>query len=120
MALVTVKIEDWKLLDMLLDRCDAWDISRNNKDLFEIMYQSYIDGDVFDGMELNIMKIVDNDAVNYCSVLYKEDTNKDDWEKLLKLYKDDVRDISCEHFESCSPSFIEAVSEDEERILVRY
>ena len=50
----------------------------------------------------------------------KEDTNKDDWEKLLKLYKDGERDISCEHFEGCSPSFIEAVSEDEERILVRY
>ncbi len=29
--LVTVKVEDWQLLDMLLDRCDAWETSRETK-----------------------------------------------------------------------------------------
>ena len=40
--LVTVKVEDWQLLDMLLDRCDAWETSKENKDLFEKMYSNMI------------------------------------------------------------------------------
>lgn len=120
MALVTVQMEDWELLEMLLDRCDAWGISKDNKDLFEIMYQSYLDSGVFEHGEFNVMSIVDNDAVNYCDVLYKDDTNKKDFKKLIKLYKEGERDVSCEYFEDISPSFIEAVSDDEERILIRY
>ena len=118
--LVTVKVEDWQLLDMLLDRCDAWETSKENKDLFEKMYERYINSGCFEGAELNIMSIVDNDVINYCSVLYKEDTNKEDWEKLMKLYNEGEYDVSCEEFEDINPSFIEAISDDEERILVRY
>ena len=118
--LVTVKVEDWQLLDMLLDRCDAWETSKENKDLFEKMYEHYIDSGCFEGADLNIMSIVDNDVVNYCSVLYKEDTNKEDCEKLMKLYNEGEYDVSCEEFEDINPSFIEAISDDEERILVRY
>ena len=113
--LVTVKVEDWQLLDMLLDRCDAWETSRENKDLFEKMYSNMIDNCCFEDAELNIMSIVDNDVVNYCSVLYKED-----WEKLMKLYNEGEYDVSCEEFEDINPSFIEAISDDEDRILVRY
>ena len=119
MAQVTVKIEDWELLDMLLDRCEAWGTSKDNIDLFEKMYQNLIDDGVFEGVELNIMSIVDNDVVNYCTVIYKKDNPKD-FKKLLKLYKQGEHDVSCEDFEEFHPSFIEAVSDDEERILIRY
>ena len=118
--LFTVKIEDWQLLDMFLDRCDAWGTSKENKDLFEKMYSNMIDNCCFEDTEFDVMKIVDNDVVNYCSVLYKEDTNKEDWEKLMKLYNEGEYDVSCEEFEDINPSFIEAISDDEERILVRY
>ena len=120
MALVTVQMEDWELLEMLLDRCDCWGASKDNKDLFEIMYQSYLDSGVFEHGEFNVMSIVDNDVVNYCEVLYKEDETSEDWEKLITLYNEGERDVSCEEFERGSISFIEAVSDDEERILIRY
>ena len=38
----------------------------------------------------------------------------------MKLYNEDEYDVSCEEFEDINPSFIEAISDDEERILVRY
>jgi hypothetical protein len=119
MALVTVQMEDYELLEMLLDRCNAWGTSENNIDLFEKMYQSYLDGGVFDNGEFNVMSIVDNDVVNYCNVITKEDCPQD-FEKLLELYHQGEHDVSRERFEDISPSFIEAVSDDETRILIRY
>lgn len=117
MAQVTVKVEDWQLLDMLLDRCEAWGTSKENKDLFEKMYSNMIDSGCFEGAELNIMSIVDNDVVNYCSVI---DETEKDFNKLLELYKQGEYDVSCEDFEEYKVSFIEAVSDDETRILIRY
>ena len=118
MALVTVQMEDWQLLDMLLDRVDYWG-RESDRDLYEKMYQSYLDGGVFECGEFNVMSIVDNDIVNYCDVITQED-HPQDFEKLLKLYREGEHDVSCEEFEEISPSFIEAVSDDETRILIRY
>lgn len=119
MALVKVQMEDYELLEMLLDRCDAWDTSRDNKDLFEKMYQHYLDSGVFESGEFDVKVIVDNDVVNYCDVITKEDYPQD-FEKLLELYHQGEYDVSCENFEDIHPSYIEAVSDDEERILIRY
>lgn len=118
MALVTVKMEDWELLEMLLDRLSYWGRD-DERDLYEQMYQSYLDGGVFEQGEFNVMYIVDNDVVNYCDVITKEDYPQD-FEKLLELHHQGEYDVSCESFENISPSFIEAVSEDETRILIRY
>lgn len=117
MTLINVQIEDWQLLEMLLERCNAWETSKDNIDLFEKMYQHYIDGGVFDGAELDIMSIVDNDVVNYCSVI---EMGEKDFKKLLKLYKQGEYDVSCEDFKEYRISYIEAVSDDETRILVRH
>lgn len=118
MALVTVQMEDWQLLDMLLDRLDYWGRG-DEKDLYEQMYQNYLDSGCFESSEFNVMSIVDNDVVNYCDVITKEDYPQD-FEKLLKLHQEGECDVSCEEFEEISPSFIEAVSDDETRILIRY
>lgn len=119
MTLVNVKMEDWELLDMLLDRCDYWGVSSENKDLFEKMYEHYLDSGLFEEGEFNVRSIVDNDAVNWCTVIHKRDYKKD-FKKLLKLYKQGEYDVSCEAFEEIKPSYIEAISDDEERILIRY
>lgn len=122
--MMTVKIDEDTALQMLLDRCEAWETSEDNIDLFEKMYESYIDSGCFEGAEFDVMSIVDNDVVNWTSILYKDDYNtedyKEDFEKLLKLYNEGERDVSCEKFNTINPSFIEAVSDDEERILIRY
>lgn len=110
---ITVKIDKDDLLDMLLNRCDVWDTSRENKGLFEKMYSHYIDGGCFNGAELNIMAIVDNDVINYTTILKDGD---EDFQEVLKLHRQGEYDISCQ---TCY-GFIEAVSEDEKRILVRW
>ena len=117
MTLINVKVEDYQLLEMLLERCEVWGTSKDNIDLFGKMYQNMIDGGCFDGAELNIMSIVDNDVVNYCSVIEK---GEKDFKKLLKLYKQGEHDVSCEDFKEYRISFIEAISDDETRILVRH
>ena len=117
MALINVQIEDEQILDMLLERCEVWGTSKNNIDLFEKMYQHYIEDGCFDGAELNVMSKVDNDVVNYCSVI---EEGEKDFGKLLKLYKKGEYDVSCENFKEYSISYIEAVSDDETRILVRH
>ena len=103
---------------MLLDRVDYWG-RESDKDLYEKMYQSYLDSGIFENGEFNAMSIVDNDIVNYCSIITQEDYPQD-FEKLLKLYQEGEYDVSCEEFEEIRPSFIEAVSDDEKRILIRY
>lgn len=118
MALVTVQMEDWQLLDMLLDRLDYWGRG-DEQDLYEQMYQKYLDSGVFETSEFDVMSIVDNDVVNYCRVITKEDYPQD-FEKLLKLFQEGEYDVSCKEFEEFNPSFIEAVSDDETRILIRY
>lgn len=118
MALVTVQMEDYELLEMLLDRLSYWGRD-DERDLYERMYQNMLDDGCFEASEFNVMSIVDNDVVNYCDVITKEDYPLD-FEKLLELHHNGEHDVSCESFEDISPSYIEAVSDDEERILIRY
>ena len=110
---VTVKINKEDLLDMLLERCNFWSTSRENKDLFKKMYSKYIDNGYFDEGELDLMVIVDNDVVNYTTILEDGD---EDFQEVLKLYKQGEYEISCQ---TCY-GFIEAVSDNEKRILIRY
>jgi hypothetical protein len=117
MALVTVQMEDYELLEMLLDRLSYWGRD-DERDLYEQMYQNMLDNGCFEYGEFNVMSIVDNDVVNYCNVITKEDCPQD-FEKLLELHRNGEYDVSCESFEDISPSFIEAVSDDETRILIR-
>lgn len=118
MALVTVQMEDYELLEMLLDRLSYWGRD-DERDLYQQMYQNYLDNGVFESGEFNVMAIVDNDVINYCDVIIKEDYPQD-FEKLLELYRNGKYDVSCESFEDISPSFIEAVSDNETKILIRY
>lgn len=109
---VTVKIPKDNLLDILIERVILWGIGREHKDLYEKMYESYIDNGIFDNSELDIMGIVDNDIVNYTSIIEEGD---EDFLEVLEFAEQGEYDISCE---TCY-SFIEAVSDDKKRILVR-
>lgn len=115
--MINIKIDEDTLLNMLVDRCDYWNMGDDVKALFEKMYSNYIDGGCFDGAEIDIMVIVDNDYINYCNVVYKGDA---DFKKLLKLYKNGEYDVSCKDFKEIHPSFIEAISDNEDMILIRY
>lgn len=60
-------------LDMLMDRLDFWTDDTTTKELYEQMYEHAIDEGLFDGGEFNVMSIVDNDYVNWCTVYEEED-----------------------------------------------
>lgn len=119
--MITVTLENDEALDMLMDRLEVWTQDKEVQNLYEKMYESYIDGGVFDGGSFNVMEIVDNDWVNYCSVVTKEECNEKDWDKLVQLYFDGERDISCEEFEgdTICHSFIEAMDDKRTMALLR-
>ena len=112
--MVTVKINDDDLLEMLVNRLDYWTDDSDIKDLYRKMYEHLIDGGCFEGAELNISLIVDNDYINYCTIIEDGDEN---YNKLIELYHNNEYDVSCNDVDC---SFIEAVSDDETLILVRY
>ena len=116
-ALITIKINKDVLLNILEERLEIWEASKSPevKALFLTMYENYIDNGVFDEQELDPALIVDDDVVNWCAVVKSGD---EDFNKLLELYKAGEYDVSCEHLD-CGASFIEAVSDNEDLILIR-
>ena len=115
--MLNVKIDKSDALEQLCERVKVWrdgDIA----DLFFKMYENYIENGWFcKDVEFDVMQIVDNDIINYCSIV---EEGEKDFEKLLKLYKKGECDVSCEDFEEYKISFIEAVSDNEDLILIRY
>lgn len=110
---VTVKITEDELLEMLVERVKFWNKEPKIVALYEQMYESIIEGGCFEGAELDIKAIVDNDYVNYTSVI---EEGEEDYEMLMQLHEDGECDVSCQ----TSYSFIEAVDEENGFILVRW
>ena len=113
--MITIKINEDEFLEMLMERVKFWTDDKTTLNLFEDMYQSYIDGGVFEGSELDISVIVDNDYVNYCRVV---EEGEEDFEQIKKVYGEQgLGDCSCE---DCIGNFIEAVNSNETAFLIRY
>ena len=104
-------------------------------DLYIKMYEEAINEGVFDGQELRVSYIVDNDIHNYTQILYKKDLGEEFFNKLCGFYKEDkkeinvnedLKDLDLEDLERkwgdwfYSESFyIEQINEDLEMILIR-
>lgn len=104
-------------------------------DLYIKMYEEAINEGVFDGQELRVSYIVDNDIHNYTQILYKKDLGEEFFNKLCEFYKEgkkeidvneDLKDLDLEDLERkwgdwfYSESFyIEQINEDLEMILIR-
>lgn len=110
-----VNINNEMALNMLMERLEFWTKDDITYHLYEQMYENYVYGGVFDNGDFDIMQIVDNDYINWCHVIDKEDVA---YEDIKKLYdKQGLGDISCEHEYNNGFSFIEA--EYEGNFLVR-
>lgn len=107
------KITNDEALKLLVDRVESWTKDPEVVRLYKKMYENYLESGVFEENESSVMEIVDNDYVNYCSVVSRTDLGKDA-KKIVKLYKDGERDISCEGLEY---SYIEAVNNRENPTL---
>lgn len=104
---VMVDIDEDDLLELLMNRLKRWTDDPVATELYEQMYQSYIDADAFSSGKFDPMVIVDNDWVNYCDVVGPGEENYD---ALLKLYQENgLGDVSVE---DVGYSFIEAATED--------
>ncbi len=117
--MVNVKIEESALLNLLMDRVEQWDDSETTLVLYEKMYESEIDAGCFEGAEVNVNLIVDNDVVNYCNII--EEGNSE-FDSILQCYNEKgLGDIST-MWENCGYSYIEAVDDEVEpkAFLVRY
>lgn len=108
---INVKIRKDEAIELLCNRVTYWSNNEEVVDLFKQMYERYLDDEVFDNLDIDV--IVDNDFINDCSIIEKGD---EDFEKIQELAKQGYYDISCE---TCH-SFIEAYNEDYSLILVRY
>ena len=113
--MLTVKIDEDKVLDLLIDRVACWTDDKDIQELYKQMYENYIFGGCFDGIDFDVMLIVDNDYINYCKVIYKDDA---EYTEIDKIYKEQgLGDCSCEA-EKSGYSYIEA--EYKGMYLVRY
>ena len=71
--MIIIKIDEDKLLEMLVDRVKYWTSDENVIALYRNYYENLIDCGCFEGCELEIAAIVDNDYTNNLIVLNKED-----------------------------------------------
>lgn len=68
-----VTIDNYDALEMLMSRLKFWTDDYITTSLFETYYENLIEEGCFDGREFDVMSIVDNDYVNWCDVITKDD-----------------------------------------------
>lgn len=71
--MITVKIDEDTLLDMLIDRVAFWTDDNRIQDLFSNYYEGLVYSKCFEGCKLNIKSIVDNDYVSNLTTISKEE-----------------------------------------------
>ena len=87
--MITVKIDEETLLDMLVDRVEHWTDDSDVVELYSKYYENMVYGGCFEGAEFDVMSIVDNDYVNWLTVVDREEYEKDRAEYL----RDNIRDF---------------------------
>lgn len=109
--MITVKIDEYDALEMLMERAEYWTDDALTLSLYRQMYDNYVYCGCFDDCEFDVMKIVDNDYVNWCKIIEEGDQ---DYDIVKKIYEEQgCCDCSCE---TCY-SYIEA--EEDGIFLVR-
>ena len=71
--MISVKVDEDTLLEMLLDRVEHWTSDEDVINLYRDYYEELIGSGCFEGCELDILVIVDNDYVNNLETISKED-----------------------------------------------
>lgn len=71
--MITVQVDELDLINMLMTRVEAWIKDIDSLDLYEQYYTELVEEGCFDGVELNVNVIVDNDCVNNLVVIPSEE-----------------------------------------------
>lgn len=115
--MLNININEDDAIELLINRLKGWTDDETTIKLYEDMYTSYIMGGCFYGLDFDVSGIVDNDYINYCDVISKDDER---FNNILKVYNaQGLGDCSCE---DCDGDFIEAVDNEEkpEAFLIRW
>lgn len=75
--MITVKIDETTLLDLLVDRLEWWTDKKDIIELYKEYNNSLIESGCFEGEELDIYTLVDNDWVNYTRVITSDELKKE-------------------------------------------
>jgi hypothetical protein len=89
--MITMKIEEETLVSMLIKRLKEWVVNPVELDLYEQLWTKRASSGYFDGAELDVMSIVDNDIVNNTQKVYVDDRN---YEDVLKCFKGENSDYT--------------------------
>lgn len=90
--MITVKIDEADLLDMLVDRVGYWTDDDEVIELYSKYYENMIYSGCFEDAELDINSIVDNDYANWCTVVDREEYEKDRTEYLRDNIKNFIEE----------------------------
>ena len=71
--MVTVTVDEDTLLEMLLDRLRFWTNDEDVINLYRDYYEGLVYSGCFEGCNLDIMMVVDNDYINNLAAISKED-----------------------------------------------
>ena len=71
--MIAVTIDEDTLLKMFVDRLEFWTSDESVINLYRDYYKGLVYSGYFEGCTLDIMSIVDNDYLNYLTVISKED-----------------------------------------------
>ena len=71
--MVTATIDEDTLLEMLLDRLEFWTSDEDEINLYRDYYEGLVYSGCFEGCNLDIMMVVDNDYINNLAAISKED-----------------------------------------------
>ena len=71
--MVTVTVDEDTLLEILLDRVEYWTSDEDVINLYRNYYEGLVYSGCFEGCNLDIMSIVDNDYINNLTTISKED-----------------------------------------------
>ena len=71
--MITIKIDEDKLLEMLVDRVKYWTSDEDEINLYRDYYEGLVYSGCFEGWNLDIMLVVDNDYINNLTTISKED-----------------------------------------------
>ena len=62
-------LEDNDYMTLLMGRLEFWKPSETEKILFEKYYTNMVENDIIANLDYTVNEIVDNDYVNYCTVI---------------------------------------------------